>query len=292
MIQLREKLDFKDLFLTDTDCYLFLIEVKWGNGFRCRKCEHQKYCSGKKWHHKRCTRCGYDESATARTLFHKIKFPLLKAFQMVHRLTINYECSSSRGLSRIFGISHETSWFFKRKVQQAMSKFENRSLRMTMGGQLLSHLSVSQLNTPIVGLVLNANVRLNTYRYSPFPIFSNLTHFHTVPPCYSEKERQDILCSNATAKDEWKNRIHLASGTSPDVISYRFDLIDWIQSTHKIISTKHLYYYCVEYNFRKMKKVFGSYAFLNCLKAMIRLPWLPFRTFLRPKPINAFTPFN
>jgi hypothetical protein len=287
MKQYTQTQGFSDFFITENECYQFLIELKWGKGFECRKCNHQKYCSGKKWHHKRCTRCGYDESATARTLFHKIKFPLLKAFQITHRLTTNYESASSHRLSRDYGITQETSWFFKRKVQHAMSKFENRSFRTTPGGKLLSHLSKPLLKTPTVGLSLDAHVRLTTSRFHSFPISSQVSYFHRVPHCRCERERKEILLNNATAHDEWKSRIHLGNETSSDVIHYRFDLIHWIQSTHKIISSKHLYYYCVEFNYRRMNKVFGSFAFLNCLEAMILLPWLPFRTFLRPKPINS-----
>ncbi len=36
---------------------------------------------------RRCSQCGYDESATAGTLFHKLKFSLLKAFEMVYEIT-------------------------------------------------------------------------------------------------------------------------------------------------------------------------------------------------------------
>lgn len=289
MTAYKQTQGFSDFFITENECFLFLMDTKWGKGFRCRKCNHEKYCSGKKWHHKRCTRCGYDESATARTLFHKIKFPLLKAFQITHRLTINYESASSHRLSRDYGITQETSWFFKRKVQHAMSKFENRSFRTTPGGKLLSHLSKPLLKTPTVGLSLEAHVKLTTYKYHTFPFSSQVTFFHLVPPFSSEAERIQILRNNARAQDNWKNRIHLGMKTSEDVLHYRFDLVDWIQSTHKIISSKHLYYYCVEFNYRKMNKVFGSFAFLNCLKAMFHLPWLPYRTFLRPKPFNAVT---
>ena len=44
-------------------CLEFLIDNKWSAGFTCRKCSHNKYVKCKKWHHKRCASCMYDESA-------------------------------------------------------------------------------------------------------------------------------------------------------------------------------------------------------------------------------------
>ena len=30
--------EFRERFKTDIDCYIFLIEQKWGGGFKCSKC--------------------------------------------------------------------------------------------------------------------------------------------------------------------------------------------------------------------------------------------------------------
>ncbi len=41
------------------------IDKKMGCGVHLPKFSHKKFVKGKKWHHKRCASCMYDESATA-----------------------------------------------------------------------------------------------------------------------------------------------------------------------------------------------------------------------------------
>ncbi|MFO0386788.1 MAG: IS1595 family transposase [Flavobacteriales bacterium] len=57
-----------------------------------------------------------------------MKFPLPVAFTMVCQLTTMKKGMSTLEISRQHGIHQETAWFFKRKVQQAMSAFDVESL--------------------------------------------------------------------------------------------------------------------------------------------------------------------
>jgi len=54
---LETKLDFRGVnsinfykrFKDDKDCYNYLADIKWPDeNFKCKKCGHNKYCSGKK----------------------------------------------------------------------------------------------------------------------------------------------------------------------------------------------------------------------------------------------------
>ncbi|MFN8776774.1 MAG: transposase, partial [Flavobacteriales bacterium] len=78
---------FMEKFQTENQCHAYLVESKWGKGFSCRRCQHAVSVKGRTWHHRRCKACGYDESSTAHTLFHKLKFPLPVAFTIVYQLT-------------------------------------------------------------------------------------------------------------------------------------------------------------------------------------------------------------
>ena len=51
--------------------------------------ENEKAIDHKESHSKRCSKCGYLESATAYTIFHKVKFPLNKAFYILFLLYSN-----------------------------------------------------------------------------------------------------------------------------------------------------------------------------------------------------------
>ncbi|MCK5442943.1 MAG: transposase [Maribacter sp.] len=76
--------DFRDKFPDTESCMSHLAELKWGNGYKCPKCGHDRSCNGMSPHSRQCSRCRYTESPTAGTLFHKVKFDLLKAFYIVY----------------------------------------------------------------------------------------------------------------------------------------------------------------------------------------------------------------
>lgn len=113
-------LDFIEKFKNDSDCYEYLMKVKWGKGYKCQKCGHKRCVRGKKWYYKRCQKCFYDESVTANTIFHKLKFPVLKAFHILFRLSTKKKGMSTVELAEEFGLEQKTCWLFKLKIQTAM----------------------------------------------------------------------------------------------------------------------------------------------------------------------------
>ncbi len=112
--------DLMQRFPDDKSCVEYLFSLKWAKGFVCSKCKYNKSNQGKKKYSRRCKSCGYEESPTANTLFHKLKFPLQKAFYMSYQLSVNKKGMSTLELSRQYGLSQKTCWFFKRKIQKAM----------------------------------------------------------------------------------------------------------------------------------------------------------------------------
>ena len=112
---------FQDLFPDDNACYQHLAQLKWPDGFVCQKCGHTHYCKGKLAHTRQCTKCGYQATPTSNTLFHKVKFPILKAFYILYFIATNKQGISSTELSRKLGLGQKTCWRFKRKVMKAMA---------------------------------------------------------------------------------------------------------------------------------------------------------------------------
>ena len=99
---------FQDLFPDDNACYQHLAQLKWPDGFVCEKCGHTHYCKGKLAHTRQCTKCGYQATPTSNTLFHKVKFPILKAFYIVYFIATNKQGISSTELSRKLGLGQKT----------------------------------------------------------------------------------------------------------------------------------------------------------------------------------------
>lgn len=123
--------EFQENFSTREDCLEYLANLKWKNGFECKKCGHTHSCAGKAERSRQCTSCRYVESPTAGTLFHKVKFDLVKAFYIVYFVSTNKKGITSTELSRKLNLRQKTCWAFKRKVMKAMESSGN-SLIMDM----------------------------------------------------------------------------------------------------------------------------------------------------------------
>ncbi len=112
--------EFNKIYPNKEACLKFLAELKWANGYECKKCKHKKHCRGKSMHSRRCTRCRYDESATAYTIFHRLKFPITKAFYMVFLIFESKDKVTSSELSQILDLRQSTCWNFSKKIKTAM----------------------------------------------------------------------------------------------------------------------------------------------------------------------------
>ena len=117
--------NFRKQFSTEEDCINYLIELKWGKGYKCIRCQCEKYSKGRQWFYRRCKECGYDESVTANTMFHKCKLGLLRAFEIGFRLSVKKKGMSSCELAKEFGCNQMSAWLLKSKFQNAMKSSNN-----------------------------------------------------------------------------------------------------------------------------------------------------------------------
>lgn len=120
--------EFRKQFKTEVDCLNYLIELKWGNGYKCIKCGCERYGKGRQWFYRRCKQCHYDESVTANTLFHKCKLGLLMAFEIGFRISVKKKGMSSNELSKEFGCQQMSAWLLKAKYQNAMKSSDKYPL--------------------------------------------------------------------------------------------------------------------------------------------------------------------
>jgi hypothetical protein len=116
-----------ELFQSDEKCFEFLAELKWGDGFECRKCGHTNFCPGKSTHSRRCTKCKTEESAAAGTIFHNCKFPVSKAFYIAYNVCKGKEDLSTYEFARRLSLRQMTCWNFKTKIQHAMQDMSSLS---------------------------------------------------------------------------------------------------------------------------------------------------------------------
>lgn len=114
---------FNAIFEDEEECLRVLSEHKWKDGFRCRKCGHTNYCKGRTLYSRRCTRCKYEESARAFTLFHRCRIPLTIGFSMMYRICNNEEISTYK-LSEDYRLRQMTCWRFKKNVIKCLEDDE------------------------------------------------------------------------------------------------------------------------------------------------------------------------
>ena len=120
--------EFREQFGTQEQCLTFLSSQKWILGYACLKCKNERFSKGLKAFNRRCTRCGYDESPTANTLFHKVKFGIENAFEMAYDIVTSKKGANSIWLAERFGVKQITAWLFRCKVQIAMKSSEKYPL--------------------------------------------------------------------------------------------------------------------------------------------------------------------
>lgn len=116
---------FKARYPDHETCLKRLSDLKWRKGFRCNRCGHDRYCGcgGNTIiarYSRQCTSCHYKESPTANTIFHQVKFPLDKAFEIVYLVVNDRKGCASTELARKLQLRQKTCWLFKRKVMNAM----------------------------------------------------------------------------------------------------------------------------------------------------------------------------
>jgi len=110
--------EFRRIFPDKISCYRFLDRLKWQNGFTCIKCGNNKYSDGQSKFSRRCTKCGYDESVTSNTVFHRIRFPVEKAFYILY-VTNNRDSNLTLDeLAERLDLRRNTVWAFKRKIEK------------------------------------------------------------------------------------------------------------------------------------------------------------------------------
>lgn len=114
--------EFSQIYPDKDSCLRYLADLKWQQGYHCRKCGHDNFCEGREPHSRRCTRCRYVESATAYTLLQKCKFPITKAFYAVFLLHTHKGNYSAQELSRVLDLRRATCWSFSQKVLEALRR--------------------------------------------------------------------------------------------------------------------------------------------------------------------------
>jgi hypothetical protein len=119
--------EFLSVYPDELSCYRFIEELKSKRSFSCKKCLSLNFGKGKVIFDRRCTKCGYNESITSNTIFHKIKFPIVKSFYIIY-LIANKPNTTAEDISAILNLRKETCSAFKKKVLERMKSVPKKDL--------------------------------------------------------------------------------------------------------------------------------------------------------------------
>ncbi len=223
MFEGYDQYDFNESFRCEDDCKKYLFDLKWKDGFKCLKCGCAKSWKGRRKFHLRCSNCWYDESATANTVFHKIKIPLLNAFGMAFRISTSKKASSCLGLSRDYAVSKDSAWLFKRKSQEAVKEIFAEPPRYHYKKELL----------------------LEGRRVNSLDVASKDCSL-TPSNCFSGSKK--LSMPRIISKERIGQAFSGFEGRSRHILEYNFRI--WVNGVHHHCSDRYLSGYLAEYFFR------------------------------------------
>jgi hypothetical protein len=112
--------EFSKIYPDREACFKFLSNLKWENGYTCRKCVNSHYGHGHLPYSRRCSKCGYEESVIAYTMLQNTRIPINKAFYMIFLMYSTNGKISSHKLSEILAIRQSTCWAYSSRIKKAM----------------------------------------------------------------------------------------------------------------------------------------------------------------------------
>jgi len=125
--------EFSKIYPDKESCFEFLANLKWGEGYQCKKCGTSNYIPGHTSHSRRCKKCGYEESVLIDTIFQNSRISITKSFYMVFLVYSSQGKISSHKLSEILGIRQNTCLNYGNKIKKVM---ESRKKELKNAGDM------------------------------------------------------------------------------------------------------------------------------------------------------------
>ena len=261
--------EFQEKFPDVESCQSYLAELKWKEGYQCIKCGHKNYCDGASPYSRQCTSCNYTESPTANTLFHKVKFDLLKAFYIVFFVSTNKKGITSTELSRKLSLRQKTCWAFKRKVMKAMKSSGDYPIlgmaevdETVFGGQEEGVRGRKNNSKKLVVVGIEKKKKGVSRLYAkviPDASSASLGSFMKSHISPSAKITTDLWTGYSPLEQDFKNLVRIPSGKKgrnfPEMHRVIMNLKSWLRGMHHHVwdLQDYLDEYCYRFNRSFMK---------------------------------------
>jgi transposase-like protein len=285
--------DFQQKFPTERACLQYLSELKWKEGYKCKKCSHTRYCKGVKEFDRQCTKCRYLESPTAGTLFHKVKFSLLKSFYIVYFISTNKKGITSTELGRKLNLKQKVCWLFKQKVMKAMESSGNFPLEgivdvdETFVGGIDENSKGRKKGKKKLVVAAIEKKKKGVSRFYAKVIdqasAKNLGSFMREKIKNDANITTDKWTGYKPLAKEFPNMKHVKSGKKgenfPELHRVIMNFKGWLRGVHHHV--EHLQDYINEYTYRFNRSFMKGNIFDNLLEKMIKIQPHPYKTIIR-----------
>ena len=296
--------EFLYQFKTEDDCWNYLFEMRWPDGFQCPKCNRGKYwVTGKKLIH--CISCGHQASITSGTIFHGTRKPLLLWFHIIWWIVAQKTGASAHNLKDFMGFgSYETAWVWLHKLRRVMVRPDRDKLigeievdETFIGGAEIGKGKQgrgAETKTLVVVAAECKGKQIGRVRFRIIPEASGIELLSFI--------EDNIESGSTIITDGWsgysslsqskhynhKMKIISGSGQEAHELLPHVHMVDslvkrWINGTHQgKVSAKHLSYYLDEFAFRFNRKLstYRGKLFYRLIQQSIATS---------PKPLNELT---
>ena len=249
-------------FGTEDDCRQYLVSLRWPEGFRCPRCNHDRAWTMKGDIY-RCTSCDYKSSITAGTIFERTRKPLVLWFRAIWWITSQKSGTSAKGVQRVLELgSYQTAWVWLHKLRRAMVRPDRDRLTGTIevdetyvGGAKAGKRGRGAAGKACVGIAVQErpDEGIGRIRLDVLPDVSGESLIAFVK---SVAEPGSIIRT-----DGWQGYGRIASVGYGHTIVPKHELKAahlvasllkrWLLGTHQgAVSHEHLLYYLDEYTFR------------------------------------------
>ena len=276
-------LEFTDRFPDDRSCLVYLSEIKWVNGFTCKKCGHNKFTVRKKNLARDCNRCHHVESPTAGTLFHRVRFGIRKAFGIVFEMSATTRGLSSSQVAKRYGISRTTAWSFMHKVRSAMKSSNAYPLsgdvqvdEFVFGGKenLKQGRSTDSKKKKIIGAVeLTDEGKVKRVYFNKIDDYSSKSLSSIFDNHISEKAH--VLTDKWTGYVPISKRFNIEQkysnkgGSMKQMHTIIHQLKSWLRSTYSWVHEEHIEKYLDEFSYRINRSIYKQTIFHNLISRML-----------------------
>jgi transposase-like protein len=278
----QNEIEFLERFSNEKECYAYLAHHKWANGFVCPHCKSTEEDHCKIEFHKRCKRCLHLISPTSYTLFHKVKFGIVKAFYVVFKMSATTKSISAEQLARNIGVNRKTALLFQHKVRLAMKSSEN----YPMTGQIeVDEAFIGQKEDDKIGRGAEdkAQIVLAVEKYGATGV--KRMYVQMIENA-SSKELKKIFEKHISKEakiltDKWRGYSPITElynitqeKSEPDVnfkVMHRCvqQLKSWLRGIHHSVNKNYLQAYLNEFCYRINRSVHKNSIFENLIERMV-----------------------